>query len=286
MTMRLLTVPVTGHPADESTLDTALMLGEPFRSHISAACIRPDPADIVRYVAEWSYPILVEDAVATAEQHAAELSRDAAKMFDQWRQKRQVPLADRPAETEGVTLSWREEVGAPGVVLQDIARFTDLVVMRGLGEDGPVEGDAMLESVLFDAGRPVVLVPRKSPSALFNAALIAWSGGREELHAVAAGLPILSRMGRVEICTVGDNTDNKLDELVSYLAWNGIAAQPIELKPGSKSVGDALLDEAGRIGATMLVMGGYHHSRTREVVFGGTTRRIVTNVKIPVLLAH
>lgn len=286
MTMRLLTVPVSGHPADEAILDTALMLGEPFRSHIAAVCIRPDPADIIRYVAEWSYPILVEDAVATAEQHAAELSRDATRTFADWRQKRQVPSADRAAETQAVTTSWREEVGAPGTILGDLARFSDLVVMRGLGEDGPVEGDAMLESVLFNAGRPAMLVPRNPPATFYETAFVAWGGSREEAHAVMAALPILSHMKRIEICTVGDRVDTGLDALVSYLAWNGIQATSAALKPSSKSIGDALLDEAGRIGATLLVMGAYHHSRTREVVFGGTTRRIVTDVKIPVLLAH
>src|SRR5579883_2751919 len=286
MTMRLLTVPVSGHPADEATLETAFMLGEPFSSHINAVCICPDPADIVRYVAEWSYPTLVEDAVATAEQHAAELSRDAAAMFGAWREKRQIPLVDAPSRTSGVTTSWHEEIGTPGATLGDIARFTDLVIMRGLGEEGPVEGDAMLEAVLFDAGRPVMLVPRETPAPLFDAALIGWGGGREESHAILAALPILSRMRRVEICTVGDRNGTGLDALVSYLAWNGIAATAATLKPGPKGVSDALLDEAERIGATLLVVGGYHHSRTREAVFGGTTRRIVANVKIPVLLAH
>ena len=286
MTMRLMLVPVSGHPSDEAILDTALALGEPFDAHLSAICIRPDAAEIVRYVAEWSYPILVEDAVTAAEQHASAVSRDATQMFDQWRQKRQLPLVAQPSTAHGVSVSWREEVGASAMVLRDAARFSDLVVMRGLGEDGPVEGDAMLEAVLFDAGRPVLLVPRQPPPSLFRAALIAWSGGREELQAVAAALPILAKMEKVEICAVGANPETKLDELVRYLAWNGIAARPEALDPGQRTVGDALLAEARRIEASLLVMGGYHHSRAREVVFGGTTRRIVTKVEIPVLMAH
>ena len=286
MTMRLLLVPVTGHVADEATLETARSLGEAFDSHLCAICIRPDPADVVRYVAEWSYPILVEDAVAAAEQHANQIARDATAMFDRWRQKWQLPLRDQPSASQGVSVSWRDELGAPAIVLRDAARFSDLVVMRGLGEEGPVEGDVMLEAVLFDAGRPVLLVPRKPPQSMFNAALIAWSGGREELHAVTASLPILARMKEVEICTVGTGPDTGLRELVTYLAWNGIAARPAALEPGQRTVGQALLDEARRIDASLLVMGGYHHSRAREVVFGGTTRRIVTKVEIPVLMAH
>jgi nucleotide-binding universal stress UspA family protein len=237
-------------------------------------------------VAEWSYPILVEDAVAAAEQHAGELTRDATRIFDAWRQQRSLPTLSQPAQTKGVSVSWHEEVGASALILRDVARFCDMVVMRGLGEDGPVEGDSMLEAVLFEAGRPVLLVPSKAPAALFRSALIAWGGGREELHAVTAALPILARMEQVDICTVGSSTETKLDQLVAYLAWNGIAARPIALDPGPGSVGDALVEQARRSDASLLVMGGYHHSRMREVVFGGTTRRIVTKVEIPVLLAH
>jgi len=286
MTMRLQLVPVTGHAADEASLETARLLGEPFGSHIAAICIRPDPAEIVRYVAEWSYPILVDDAVAAAEEHASALARDASRMFDGWRQRRNLPLASQPSPAETVSVSWREAVGAPGAVLRDIARFSDLVVMRGLGEQGPVEGDAMLEAVLFEAGKPVLLVPQIAPQLLFGTALVAWSGGREELHAISEAMPILARMQTVEICTVGGNVDSRLDQLVSYLAWNGIAARPAELQTGSRPVSDVLIDEARRIEAGLLVMGAYHHSRAREAVFGGTTRRIVTHVEIPVLLAH
>ena len=33
-------------------------------------------------------------------------------------------------------------------------------------------------------------------------------------------------------------------------------------------------------------MGGYSHSRLREVVFGGFTNRILSGVDLPVLMAH
>ena len=38
--------------------------------------------------------------------------------------------------------------------------------------------------------------------------------------------------------------------------------------------------------ADLLVMGGYGHSRVREMLFGGTTRPILDQTTIPVLLAH
>jgi nucleotide-binding universal stress UspA family protein len=38
--------------------------------------------------------------------------------------------------------------------------------------------------------------------------------------------------------------------------------------------------------ADVLVMGGYSHSRVREVIFGGFTRRVLRAAELPVLMAH
>jgi len=50
--------------------------------------------------------------------------------------------------------------------------------------------------------------------------------------------------------------------------------------------GEAVLNEAQRTGADMIVMGGYGHSRFREWVLGGVTRHVLTHADIPVLTAH
>ena len=47
-----------------------------------------------------------------------------------------------------------------------------------------------------------------------------------------------------------------------------------------------LIDAAANAGTSLLVMGGYSHSRLREVVFGGFTRHIMTGTDLPVLMAH
>jgi nucleotide-binding universal stress UspA family protein len=40
------------------------------------------------------------------------------------------------------------------------------------------------------------------------------------------------------------------------------------------------------MGADLLVMGAYGHSRMRELVFGGVTRHIVRHMTVPTLLSH
>jgi nucleotide-binding universal stress UspA family protein len=36
----------------------------------------------------------------------------------------------------------------------------------------------------------------------------------------------------------------------------------------------------------MLIKGDYTQSRLRQMIFGGTTRHILANAKLPVLMAH
>lgn len=286
MGLRALLLPVTGHHADDVALEVALGLAKPFGSHLTAVCLRPDPVDIVRYVADWSSPVLAGNTLAVVEDQAQADARDAGKAFEQWRLRQNLPLWTERDEAGGASVTWEERIGAPGMILRDLARFADLIVMRGLGPEGPVDGDAMLESVLFDAGRPVLLAPGKAPVDLFGAAMIAWAGEREETRAVTAALPILARMRQVVIRTIGAHEGAGVERLIQYLAYHGIDATAAQVETGDKSVGDILLAEARRVGASMLVMGAYHHSRTRELVFGGATRQIITHVEMPVLLAH
>ena len=55
---------------------------------------------------------------------------------------------------------------------------------------------------------------------------------------------------------------------------------------GGLAAGDAILAQAADEGADLLVMGGYGHSRLREMVLGGVTRQLLTQMTLPVLLSH
>ena len=286
MGLRALLLPVTGHHADDVALRIAFEIAQAFDSHLSALCLRPDPVDIARYVADWTAPVMTGELVAAVEHEAAAAAADAGAAFDEWRKRHGLPPDRERAGLNGVSVSWHERTGMPGAILRDAARFADLVVMRGLGPNGPVDGDAMLEAVLFDAGRPVLLSPTVAPASLFEGALIAWAGGREEVRAIAAALPLLARMKQVAVRTIGAHEDAHTEELIAYLGYHGITATAAQMQTNGKAVAETLLAEARATGASLLVMGGYHHSRTREAVFGGTTRQIISHVELPVLLAH
>src|SRR5262249_58763453 len=51
-------------------------------------------------------------------------------------------------------------------------------------------------------------------------------------------------------------------------------------------VADTILSYAADGSADFLVMGGYGHSRMRELILGGATRGILQSMTLPVLMSH
>jgi nucleotide-binding universal stress UspA family protein len=50
--------------------------------------------------------------------------------------------------------------------------------------------------------------------------------------------------------------------------------------------GEAVLAHAKALGCDLLIKGAYTQSRLRQMIFGGTTRYILSNADLPVLMAH
>jgi nucleotide-binding universal stress UspA family protein len=169
-----------------------------------------------------------------------------------------------------------------------LARYFDVTVLQQPDPAGTETAD-LIEAVLFGSGRPVLIVPcRPGPSQL-RTILIAWDEGRPAARAVADALPLLALAERVEVVTVGDLRGDRTRDsrhLVRHLRRHGIEAHMANLVRDQGSVAATLLAHAVDVQADLLVMGGYGHSRLREIVLGGTTRRILQTMTVPVLMAH
>ena len=75
-------------------------------------------------------------------------------------------------------------------------------------------------------------------------------------------------------------------EAIPSLLRHGVKARAVEVSRGSRDVGQAILEEAGALGADLLVKGAYTTGRLRQLVFGGATSHIMTAAELPVLMAH
>jgi nucleotide-binding universal stress UspA family protein len=126
-------------------------------------------------------------------------------------------------------------------------------------------------------------------------ALVAWDGSAEASHALKAAVPLLKLSSAVYLATVKEPAKGakaaKEPDLppvagADYLSRHGISCEMIEVAPHEEGVAAALQAEAATRKAGLLVMGAYGHTRLTERVFGGVTRRMLTGVRIPLLLTH
>ena len=75
-------------------------------------------------------------------------------------------------------------------------------------------------------------------------------------------------------------------DIAHHLARHGIKAEASYTVAEDVEVGDLILSRAADLGADLIVMGGYGHSRLREFILGGVTRTMLESMTIPVLMSH
>jgi nucleotide-binding universal stress UspA family protein len=175
------------------------------------------------------------------------------------------------------------------------ARYADITVLSQTDPDDPaarVVAD-LPQSVMLYSARPLIVLPYAGNiERMPNHILVAWDASIEATRAVACALPLLRRAGKVSVVgftRVRDAAHGDVAEagaeIAAFLMRHGINA---DLKHQSTSidVGNALLSLAADVHADLIVMGGYGHTRFREVLLGGVTETLLHAMTVPVLLSH
>jgi nucleotide-binding universal stress UspA family protein len=204
-------------------------------------------------------------------------------------------LFKRRGEGPGFTTEWRVREGEAGEVATLHARYADMTIVGqtdpeadGLGTSGDLP-----ERVVLGAGRPVLVVPYVGTfKSVGQRVLVAWNAGREATRAVNDALPLLEGASKVTVLAInprgGLHGHGEVPgaDIALHLARHGVRAEASALKSDDVEVGPLLLSQAADLGADLIVMGAYGHSRLREVVLGGATREILRSMTVPVLLSH
>jgi nucleotide-binding universal stress UspA family protein len=196
------------------------------------------------------------------------------------------------ARRAGIASEWRvvEEDAASAMALH--ARYADLAVVGQADPENPPAGEGVAEAVLLGSGRPVLAVPFIGAAAIGKRALIAWNGSREAARAVNDALPLLAGAEQVTVLSInpargiGGEGNLPAADMALHLARHGVKAEASYTHSEDVSVGDIILSRAADLGADLIVMGGYGHSRAREFVLGGATRTLLHHMTVPVLLSH
>lgn len=270
-------VPVIAGAVPDAAIQVACDIGEVSHGHVDAlvtASMAWSNAAVWAYCPEGFHQTL-EHAAATAVAVAAE--RVEARMG-----KEMVAHGVRRCST-----IWLTTVEMTALC----ARYADLVVL-GRSKAPDIGQRRVFGSVLAGSGRPVLLVPDGSMSVAGHA-VIAWKASREATRALHDALPLLRRAGSVDLLLLaGDertqegDTDADANRVLAHLARHGVTASIVEREPGATSTGLRILEHARDSGASLIVAGGYSHSRAREHIFGGVTQTLFERASCPVLFSH
>jgi nucleotide-binding universal stress UspA family protein len=195
----------------------------------------------------------------------------------------------------GLQGDWRVASGKASETVVGRARHADLVILGQVDPDHPPPpaGRQLVESILMTSGRPVLVIPYVGRFETFSTKIIVgWNNSREAARAVNDAIPLLAKAASVTILEVNPigrepaTDDVTSADITRHLARHGINAETARTVMTSISASDALLSYAADLSAEMLVVGGYGHSRLRELILGGVTRELLRHMTLPVLMSH
>ena len=187
----------------------------------------------------------------------------------------------------------RHLAGAAGMAWEDVEGMTDAVVaaraeaaafvVLARPRNGDAAARAAIHAALFEAHRPVLMVPPQA-GPFGRIIAVAWRPGPSAEQAVQAALPLLTRADAVHV--LAGVRDNAMPVLPPALAAHGIAAELHTLPIGNPPFGADLLARAHACGADLLVMGAFVRRPFSEWLPGGVTRYMLTHADLPVLMQH
>ena len=262
-------------PTPRWALDAAVALAERLDARLSGAVCHVHIPEISNYLADKL--VKANEAIAAAN-HAS--NRNAKALLAEFAVAAGSRLGDE------ILIECRSMVSPRDLAAQ--ARTYDLAIVPKYGHP---ETAFVAEGLVFESGRPVLLLPaRLGEDASFDTIAIGWDGSRAAARALADALPLCVHARTVELVAINGEkelgTGPSLSDARRHLRAHGIEARESEVPAGGQDAGTALLRHCGTIAADLLVMGAYGHSRLREFALGGATASVLADATLPVLLSH
>ena len=288
--IRKILLPLNGTPNGEAALATGLTLARRFNAHLAALHVRSDSREVAPLAGEGLSGAMVEEMMTAADREATRRSQIVRTLFDRMVSEAGVEVRGGAPSgpSNAPSTSFRALIGREHEIVSYAARLSDITVVPHADSGEEVSSSEALHAVLFDSGRPVVIAPKRVPSAVGRRVCVAWNGTGESASAVLSILPWLQEAEAV--CVLHSETYQRRGpqavELLDYLAIHGVTAELMSFRAVDKDVGAGLLAGCTSFGADLLGMGAYSHSRLRQLILGGVTRHVLEKACLAVLMAR
>jgi nucleotide-binding universal stress UspA family protein len=287
--MKTILVPNIGAPGGPNALRLSLQIAHLFDGHIVGLHVHPDVRELARYTSSVDaqsglHSGQVWEAIVEGDKTFAARSR---KTFDEFCKTESLDGISRR-----VTAEWVEVEGNSREQTLGQALYKDLVVFGRPTPPDDLSSNGVGD-MLAGCGRPLLLAPSRRCANTLSTVVIAWKETATSVHAVAAAMPLLAKAQTIHILTIAEHDRDvqssiaSVERLAEHLRWHGLKPQAGHLRSGAHNACDVLLEAAEtKLHGGLLVMGGYGHSRARELILGGFTRRVLQSAPLPVFLCH
>jgi nucleotide-binding universal stress UspA family protein len=261
-----------------SVIDSAISIAKLFDAHLDGIACAYQPIN----------PSIVVGASAAyfaeATQYNTEIEQ-AAHRLDQF----EIAVRQTGLSHGGRTLA--DSPALANETLSEIGRLYDLNIVAQPNPSQPSHYDGLPEALLFNSGRPLLLVPYIHTGPVTpDRVLICWDGSHPAARAVHDAMPLLRKAKAIEVVSINEDEEAPgeacCDRLITHLARHDLAASVNKFACAPGAIHSAILSLAADTSADLMVMGGYGQSRLREFILGGVTRGMFKSLTVPTLMAH
>jgi len=269
-------------PADRSSqpvIDCAVSIGNIFDAHVDGiACVYPAFDPLMAFEASAANVA----AITAATQSNMDKAGSALDQFEI--AARRIGISHGARCISNVTYD-----ATP--LLTGISRLYDLSIVAQPDYSKPNRDALVPEALLFDSGRPILMVPYIYSGPLkLDRILICWDGSRQAARAVHDAMPFLHRAKAIDVVAVNEDSatvgEASSEALQKHLARHDLSAEVQRITADTTNIFNDILSLAADKSTDLIVMGGYGHSKFREFLLGGVTRGIFETLTVPALISH
>ncbi len=194
------------------------------------------------------------------------------------------------ARQAGLSFGKRLIAASGGSIEQMLVQASRLYDVSIIAQPAPAALlDAQPQPLLFDSGRPVILVPRTHHGDIaLDHIGVCWDGGRYAARALHDAMPLLELAACIDIIAINQpetGLKSSAEALASHLAMRRLNVHVTQLKPGQLGIYRTIMAVAAEAKSKLLVMGGYGHMKAGRFVFGGVTREALQEMSLPTFMS-
>ncbi|NND83441.1 MAG: universal stress protein [Gammaproteobacteria bacterium] len=275
--LKRLLVYLYGDKSNASVIETAAAFAVQHDALLSAVFVTPD---IMNYATVYGdYPLnLAQSLFDVQKSYGESARREFEKICEQ-----------HDCENQWHTDSEIDAHFSP-------ALYADLLFVRQPKTEGSVifNDTDFVDNLIIETGLPTIVVPDNWQQTTFGERIVlGWKQSKEAVAATRYSLGLMRLAESVHIVSVTHKHDPQQElidgvEICAYLSAHQIKCEffSVPLADKDKTEADTLQRHASEHGCDLIVIGGYGHTRLREIVLGGVTRNLVRSCTQPVLVAH